>query len=371
MDNEIIEYLLGRPVIDLNYDNIKSKLNNKTILVTGAAGSIGSEMVKQILTQKPQKIILLDQAESAIYDLELKHTLSNDKLEIVIGDIKNSNHMRFLFNQFRPEIIFHAAAYKNVPLMESNPCECILTNIFGTKVLLDLSLEFRVEKFIMISTDKAVNPTSVMGATKRIAEIYAQELNEISNGTQFITTRFGNVLGSNGSVIYLFKNQIKKGGPITITDKNVMRYFMTIPEACNLVLEAGAMGNGGEVFVFDMGEPIRVYDLALKMIAHSGLNFDEEIEIQEIGLRPGEKLFEELFFQNENVLPTHHPKIKKARVAQTSISDLSLALESLFLCTNERDEKNAVQILKDLVPEYISKNSTFSELDIKAELKSG
>lgn len=373
--NVKIEDLLGRQVIALDNNNIKRELNHKTILVTGGAGSIGSEIVRQILVHSPHKVIVIDQAESAAYDLEIelrqKHPLLTDKLEIVIGDVTNEKHMHSIFDRFRPEIIFHAAAYKHVPLMESNPCECIYTNIIGTRIISDLAKAFGLEKFIMISTDKAINPTNVMGASKRVSEMYTQALNEENSNTQFITTRFGNVLGSNGSVIPLFKKQIDNGGPITITDKNITRYFMTIPEACNLVLEAGAMGNGGEIFVFDMGESIKIYDLAIKMINLSGLNLGKDIEIEEIGLRPGEKLYEELLSSKENTIPTHHAKIMKARVANVDINGLLPQFEKLQDAAVNQKHINAVKILKDLVPEYKSNNSKYSELDQNVDLKIG
>jgi len=290
-----IDDLLGRDTIKLDEKEISKQLHDKVILITGAAGSIGSELVRQITQYSPKKIILLDQAETPLFhiDIEMLEKFKGCNYEVVIGDIRNEERMTRLFEHFRPEHVYHAAAYKHVPMMENNPSEAVLTNVEGTKVIADLSIKFNVEKFVMISTDKAVNPTSVMGASKRIAEIYVQSMNKL-NKTKFITTRFGNVLGSSGSVIPLFKEQIDKGGPITITDPNVTRYFMTIPEACRLVLEAGSMGKGGEIFIFDMGKSVKIVDLAKKMIQLSGLTLGKDIQIIYTGLRPGEKLFEEL-----------------------------------------------------------------------------
>jgi FlaA1/EpsC-like NDP-sugar epimerase len=271
--------------------------------------------------------------------------------------------MESIFKSFLPDIVFHAAAYKHVPLMESNPCEAIHTNVFGTKIVADLSIKYGVSKFVLVSTDKAINPTNVMGCTKRVAEMYINGIDSKSLKTQFVTTRFGNVLGSNGSVVNLFKNQIEKGGPITITHRDITRFFMTIPEACNLVLEAGAMGNGGEIFVFDMGESIKIYDLAKKMIRLSGLTEGKDIEIIEIGLRPGEKLFEELLANQENTIPTHHPKILKAQVFAGKNDILMHKLTKLKVEIDNYHNENAVTILKNLVPEYKSNNSEFSKLD--------
>ncbi|HPS45836.1 MAG TPA: nucleoside-diphosphate sugar epimerase/dehydratase, partial [Bacteroidales bacterium] len=303
-----IDDLLGRDVIKLDEKELFSQLSNKTVLITGAAGSIGSEIARQITSFSPKKIILLDQAETPLFhiDLEMQEKFKNANYEIVLGDIRNKERMERIFANFKPDHVYHAAAYKHVPMMENNPSESILTNVEGTKILADLSIRFEVEKFVMISTDKAVNPTSIMGASKRIAEIYTQSLNQL-NKTKFITTRFGNVLGSSGSVIPLFKEQIEKGGPITITDPNITRYFMTIPEACRLVLEAGAIGKGGEIFIFDMGKSVKIVDLAKKMIQLSGLTLGKDIQITYVGLRPGEKLYEELLNNKENTLPTHHP----------------------------------------------------------------
>lgn len=357
-----IEDLLGRNPIYLNPEKINIQVNNKIILVTGAAGSIGSGIVKQLANYTPLKTILLDQAESSLYELEQELIVNFPKFnfEIVVGDISNKVRMERLFEHFKPNLLFHAAAYKHVPLMEDNPSEAVYTNILGTKNLVDLSVNYSVEKFVLISTDKAVNPTNVMGASKRIAEIYAQ--NSSTEKTKFITTRFGNVLGSNGSVIPLFKKQIEQGGPITITDKRVTRFFMTIPEACQLVLEAGAMGNGGEIFVFDMGQPIKIEDLAKKMIKLSGLQEGKDIEIKVTGLRPGEKLFEELLSKEENTIPTHHPKILKAKI-RSSDQDLKIEIQTLIDLFNSQNNLEIVKLMKKIVPEFKSNNSEYVILD--------
>jgi FlaA1/EpsC-like NDP-sugar epimerase len=308
-------------------------------------------------------IILLDQAESAMYDFqnELIQSEKNDNLEVVIGDIRSQDRMNNLFETFKPHIVFHAAAYKHVPLMELNPSEAILTNVKGTKILIDLANEYDVEKFVMISTDKAVNPTNVMGASKRISEMYAQLKNDYSK-TQFITTRFGNVLGSNGSVIPLFKRQIANGGPVTVTDENVTRFFMTIPEACQLVLEAGAMGEGGEIFVFDMGESVKIIDLAKKMIQLSGLELGKDIEIKITGLRPGEKLYEELLADEENTLPTHHPQILRAKLRTEKESKIE-DINDLITLFDGQDNMEIVKQMKRIVPEFKSNNSQYAKLD--------
>jgi FlaA1/EpsC-like NDP-sugar epimerase len=359
-----IEDLLGRNPIYLNPDKINEDLKDKVILVTGAAGSIGSGIVKQITNYKPSIIILLDQAESPLYDLEQELIQMGVKVnfDIVIGDVSNKIRMERVFEFYKPEIVFHAAAYKHVPLMEDNPSEAIYTNVLGTKNLVDLSVNFNVHKFVLISTDKAVNPTNVMGASKRIAEIYAQS--STNTKTKFITTRFGNVLGSNGSVIPLFKKQIEQGGPITITDARVNRFFMTIPEACQLVLEAGTMGEGGEIFVFDMGESVKIIDLAKKMIRLSGLVEGKDIEIKVTGLRPGEKLYEELLSKEENTIPTHHPKILKAKIRDNKV-DIKKDIELLIELFDNQNNIQIVSLMKKIVPEYISNNSEFSELDNK------
>jgi FlaA1/EpsC-like NDP-sugar epimerase len=358
-----IEDLLGRKPIILEEEKVRRQLKDQIVLVTGAAGSIGSGIVRQLVSFQTKKIVLLDQAESALYDFsnELIANHQFDNIELVVGDIRNITRMRKLFEAFSPNYVFHAAAYKHVPLMEENPFEAIVTNILGTKNLVDLAAEYKVKKFVMISTDKAVNPTNIMGATKRVAELYAQYTNENSD-TQFVTTRFGNVLGSNGSVIPLFKRQIEQGGPITVTDPEVTRYFMTIPEACQLVLDASAMGDGGEVFVFNMGDSVKIIDLAKKMIHLSGLKEGEDIEIKFTGLRPGEKLYEELLANNENTIETHHPQILRAKLSPIS-EDFELQMNELCSMTSEVDNFKLVRYLKDIVPEFKSNNSIFSELD--------
>ena len=360
-----IEDLLGRKPIVLDEVKISNELNGKVILVTGAAGSIGSGMVLQIAKYEPAVLILLDQAESPLYDLqnELLYKFPNFKFEVVVGDIRNIERMKRVFDYFKPQYVFHAAAYKHVPLMESNPSEAIFTNVRGTKNLVDLAVAYNVEKFVMISTDKAVNPTNVMGASKRIAEIYAQAANENST-TKFVTTRFGNVLGSNGSVIPLFQRQIEQGGPITLTDERITRFFMTIPEACQLVLEAGAMGEGGEIFVFDMGESVKIIDLAKKMIKLSGLEIGKDIEIKITGLRPGEKLYEELLAAEENTLPTHHPQILKAKIRSEKPTVIN-QIDQLIGLFERQQNDNIVSKMKEIVPEYISNNSEFELLDKK------
>lgn len=360
-----IEDLLGRKPIVLDEEKLKTEFNGKKILVTGAAGSIGSGLVRQIANYHPSELLLLDQAESPTYDLQiaLKNEFPDLNYEVIIGDISHEDRMRNVFDTFRPDYVFHAAAYKHVPLMEENPSEAILTNVHGTKTLVDLAMEYDVYKFVMVSTDKAVNPTNVMGASKRIAEIYAQSANDLGN-TKFITTRFGNVLGSNGSVIPLFQRQIEAGGPVTVTDERITRFFMTIPEACQLVLEAGAMGDGGEIYVFDMGESVKIIDLAKKMIRLSGLELGKDIEIKITGLRPGEKLYEELLAKDENTLPTHHHKILKAkvRVEDPHQKDAINELVELFHAQNNVD---IVSKMKEIVPEFISNNSTYEKLDKK------
>jgi FlaA1/EpsC-like NDP-sugar epimerase len=357
-----IEDLLGRNPIYLHPEKIENELQNQTILVSGASGSIGSGIIRQLTNYNPKLVILLDQSESALYELEqeLLYNYPDFNFSIVIGDISNIKRMERLYEFFKPNYVFHAAAYKHVPLMEDNPSEAVYTNILGTKNLVDLSIRFEINKFVMISTDKAVNPTNVMGASKRIAEIYAQT--QKSTITKFITTRFGNVLGSNGSVIPLFKKQIEQGGPITITDKRVTRFFMTIPEACQLVLEACSMGNGNEIFVFDMGESVKIIDLAKKMIKLSGLTEGRDIEIKITGLRPGEKLYEELLSKEENSIPTHHPKIMIAKVRESN-ENIIKKIEELISLYDTQNNQNIVKLMKDIVPEYISNNSEFSTLD--------
>ncbi|MFM7016458.1 MAG: polysaccharide biosynthesis protein [Bacteroidota bacterium] len=362
-----IEDLLGRDPIQLDLNKIQHELTGKTVLVTGAAGSIGSEIVRQIIPFKPKLLIMLDMSESALYDLELEvNDLNNDKncrTETVIGDIRNKERMFNVFNTFQPDIVYHAAAYKHVPVMENNPSESILNNVMGTCNIADLAVSFKVPKFVMISTDKAVNPTNIMGATKRIAEIYCQSLNDNNEHTRFITTRFGNVLGSSGSVIPRFKKQIELGLPITVTDPKVTRFFMTIPEACQLVLEAGAMGSGGEIFIFDMGESVNIAELAKKMIRLSGLELGKDIQIIYTGLRPGEKLYEELLANEENTLPTHHKKIMIAKVKQYDFSSISKDISDLIALFSSQDNEKIVRKMKDIVPEFKSQNSVYQKLD--------
>jgi FlaA1/EpsC-like NDP-sugar epimerase len=332
--------------------------------VTGAAGSIGSEISRQLCQFKPKKIYLLDQAESPLYDLEteLKAKGYGKLTEAVIADITSEERMKNIFHAFQPQVVFHAAAYKHVPMMEVNPSEAINTNVKGTKVLADLSVEFGVEKFVMISTDKAVNPTNVMGASKRLAEKYVGAKNT-EGKTKFVATRFGNVLGSNGSVIPLFRKQIENGGPLTVTHPEVTRFFMTIPEACRLVLEAGTMGKGGEIYLFDMGESVKIADLARNMILLSGLEPDKDIKIEFTGLRPGEKLYEELLTSGEKLLPTHHPQIMITRDEPEVPEKLSVAVNELISLFGDQDNLEMVKRLKQLIPEYISNNSEFEKLD--------
>jgi FlaA1/EpsC-like NDP-sugar epimerase len=360
-----IEDLLGRSPIVLDENRISNQLTGQIILVSGAAGSIGSGLVKQIARYNPGKLILLDQAESPLYDLQIELGATHRELnfEVVIGDIRSVERMERVFDFFRPNFVFHAAAYKHVPMMENNPSEAVLTNVLGTKNLVDLSQRYEVKKFVMISTDKAVNPTNVMGASKRIAEIYAQMANKAGN-TLFVTTRFGNVLGSNGSVIPLFQRQIEQGGPITVTDERVTRFFMTIPEACQLVLEAGSMGEGGEIFVFDMGESVKIIDLAKKMIQLSGLQLGKDIEIRVTGLRPGEKLYEELLAKEENTIATHHPKILKAKVRDEDVTQIE-SINALIDLFETQKNDDIVAKMKQIVPEFISNNSDYEKLDKK------
>ena len=362
-----IEDLLGRDPILLDLEKLRSELNDKVILVTGAAGSIGSEIVRQIIPFGPKLIVMVDMAESPLYDLELEVTeYPSDRkcqIESVIGDIRNKDRMRNVFETFKPDMVYHAAAYKHVPVMENNPSESILNNVLGTCILADLAVEFHVPKFVMVSTDKAVNPTNIMGATKRIAEIYCQSLNNHNPKTRFITTRFGNVLGSNGSVIPRFKKQIELGQPITVTHPDVTRFFMTIPEACQLVLEAGALGQGGEIFIFDMGESVNIADLAKKMIRLSGLELGKDIQIVYSGLRPGEKLYEELLTSEENTMPTHHQKIMIAKVKEYNFESISADINDLIAMFNSQNNEMIVKKMKEIVPEFISQNSVYEKLD--------
>jgi len=359
-----IEDLLDREPIRLDINRIKQNIINKNILVTGAAGSIGSEIVRQLSNFNPQNIILYDKAESPLYDLELelREKLKITNFIICIGDITCQERLESVFEKYEPTIVFHAAAYKHVPMMELNPHEAIRTNVNGTKMVADLANKYKAFKFIMISTDKAVRPTNVMGASKRIAEMYIQSLNKKSE-TKYITTRFGNVLGSNGSVILRFKNQIENREPVTVTHPDITRYFMTIPEACQLVLEASIMGEGGEIFIFDMGKLVKIVDLAKKMIKLYGLTIGKDIQLKYTGLRPGEKLYEELWNDSENNIPTHHNKIMIAQVAEYEYEQLSVKIQSLFETLHSADEFNVVRMMKNIVPEFLSKNSIFEELD--------
>ena len=358
-----IEDLLDRAPINMDNQNIKAELEGKVIMITGAAGSIGSEIVRQASYYNYKNLILVDQAESALYDLQ-QELLSKGVTEFtpIIADIRDHQRIETIFEKYRPNMVFHAAAYKHVPLMESNPCEAIKINVLGTRKLADLSSEFGVDKFVFVSTDKAVNPTNVMGATKRVAEMYIKCLHRTSK-TKFITTRFGNVLGSNGSVIPLFKKQIQKGGPLTVTHKDVTRFFMTIPEASQLVIEAGTMGNGGEIFIFDMGESVKIFDLAKKMIRLSGLQYPNDIDIQITGLRPGEKLYEELLADTENTLPTYHKKIMISKHDDNDCALVKDKIDDLCIMNLLNQDHQIVGKLKEIVPEYISNNSTFESID--------
>ena len=358
-----IEDLLGRKPIQLSNQNVSREIMGKVVLVTGAAGSIGSEICRQVMHYSPAKLIMLDQAESPMYDFqfEMNNTpdfkLVRDKMAFVITNVKDPVRMREVFEEFRPQIVYHAAAYKHVPFMEENAYEAVFVNVFGTKLVADLAVEFGAEKFVMISTDKAVNPTNVMGATKRIAEIYTQSR---KCNTKFITTRFGNVLGSNGSVVPLFRKQIAQGGPITVTDRRITRFFMTIPEACSLVLEAGSIGEGGDIFVFDMGEKVKIWDLAEKM---RKLSHHPEIEIIETGLRPGEKLYEEVLANEENTIKTDNEKIMHAVVRKYEAANVDKMLEKLHTELETCDPMKIVAQMKVIVPEFKSNNSIFSQLD--------
>ena len=366
-----IEDLLERKPIVLDGKSISKQLQDKTILITGAAGSIGSEIARQVLNFNPKKIILLDQAETPLHHLQLETESLNSDSEIIslVADIRNREAMDKVFNAYLPQVVFHAAAYKHVPLMEKNPSQAILTNIEGTKNIADLSCQYKVKKFVMVSTDKAVNPSNVMGASKRIAEKYVQSLQAKSQNskeklaTKFITTRFGNVLGSNGSVVPLFTKQIAEGGPVTITHPDIIRYFMTIPEACQLVLEAGAMGNGGEIYIFDMGKPVKIIDLARKMIKLAGFVPGKDIEVKIVGLRPGEKLYEELLNDTSKTLPTHHEKIMIAEEMQDEFEVLHSDIEDLINKANFFSSDDIVLQMKKIVPEFKSMNSTFQLLD--------
>jgi len=386
-----IEDLLERDPIEINNTIIGAQIKGKRVLVTGAAGSIGSEIVRQLAVFSPQMIILNDQSETPLHELQLELEDKNmsNIFHAYIGDVRDKCRMEALFQTFKPHYVYHAAAYKHVPMMEHNPAEAVRTNVMGTHILADLSVKYGVGKFVMISTDKAVNPTNVMGASKRVAEIYVQSLfnsfkhadvnytNGLShlNGnsdrkvTKFITTRFGNVLGSNGSVIPRFKEQIEKGGPITVTHPEITRYFMTIPEACRLVLEAGSMGEGGEIFIFDMGHSVKILDLAKKMIRLSGLIPNQDIAIEFSGLRPGEKLYEELLNDNENTLPTHHEKIMVAKTREYDFEVINNHIEELIELSCQYYDRQVVVKMKEIVPEFKSKNSIYEDLDAKPRLK--
>lgn len=365
-----IENLLGRETIKLNNTLIQEEISGKVICITGAAGSIGSELARQVSSYNPSVLVLVDQAESPLYEIEreLRDRFLACKIHVFVADICNRDRMEYFFREFKPEIVFHAAAYKHVPMMESNPAEAVMCNILGTRSLADLSMQYQVRKFVMISTDKSVNPTSVMGCSKRIAEIYVQSLNNHyealgSAHTSFVTTRFGNVLGSNGSVIPFFKKQIDAGGPLTVTHPEITRYFMTIAEACQLVLEAGVMGRGGEIFIFDMGKPVRIYELAKKMVMLSGLELEKDINIVFTGLREGEKLYEELLNDKENTIPTHHEKILKAKVAEYPYNDIDNLVHLLSELVNDRNELKMVALMKEIVPEFKSNYSKYEILD--------
>lgn len=373
-----IEDLLERSVIDIKNEKLEAEIRDKSILVTGAAGSIGSEIVRQVIRYQPAVIVLCDKAESPLHELELEMAEMGTNIPIIpfIGNVCDRSRMQQLFEIYAPAIVYHAAAYKHVPMMEKNPSIAVMNNVLGTKVMAELSVDFGVEKFVMVSTDKAVNPTNVMGASKRIAEIFTQSYNNrISEQfkksgpvfglppTRFITTRFGNVLGSNGSVIPRFKKQLENGGPLTVTHPEITRYFMTIPEACQLVLEAGAMGQGGEIFVFDMGKPMKVADLARKMIRMAGKEPGKDIQIVYSGLRPGEKLYEELLNNAENTLPTYHEKIMIAKVRSYSFTEVDEKVTQLIASAEKHYLTPTVALMKKLVPEFISKNSAYEELD--------
>ena len=365
-----IEDLLNRKPINIKKSKISGALKSQVVFVTGGAGSIGSEIVRQIAHYDYKSLIIIDQAESALYDLqqELKQNGFHNFVPVV-ADIRDKNRMNMLFQEHHPTMVFHAAAYKHVPLMEYNPYEAIKINVAGTKMIVDLSQAYHVDKFVFVSTDKAVNPTNVMGATKRIAEMYISSMQQ-QKKTKFITTRFGNVLGSNGSVIPLFKKQIEKGGPLTVTHPDITRFFMTIPEASQLVLEAAAMGQGGEIFIFDMGKSVKIFDLAKNMIKLSGLRYPEDIDIQVTGLRPGEKLYEELLANGENTLPTYHEKIMISKVRELNYMEVRSKIDELCV-SNMFFNTDVVGLMKEIVPEFISNNSEFCKLDKKEKMENG
>ncbi|QXP60676.1 polysaccharide biosynthesis protein [Olleya sp. HaHaR_3_96] len=366
-----IEDILERDPIKLDNKLVAKEIFNKCILVTGGAGSIGSEIVRQVASYKPSKLLILDQAESPLYNiqLEIKHDFPKLNFEAIIADVRKADVLEEVFKTHKPEVVYHAAAYKHVPLMEKHPSEAIFANVLGTKNVADLSCKYKAEKFVMVSTDKAVNPSNVMGASKRIAEIYVQTLQnkvvDSKNRTHFVTTRFGNVLGSNGSVVPLFKRQIEEGGPLTITHPDIIRYFMTIPEACQLVLEAGAMGNGGEIFIFDMGEAVKIIDLAKKIIRLAGFTPYKEIDIKVVGLRPGEKLYEELLSDESTTLPTYNDKIMIAKVENNSNNKIENDITELIAFAKDKDNNAIVIKMKEIVPEFLSMNSDFEIFDKK------
>ena len=356
-----VEDLLPRSEIKVDMDSVGQMLSGKKVMITGSAGSIGSEIVRQIAVYNPAIMILIDQAETPQHDIQLLVDKYDDiKTEVIVTSIGFGHRMDRIFDKYRPDYVFHAAAYKHVPMMENNPTEAVLNNIHGTKVIADLSVKYGVKKFVMVSTDKAVNPTNVMGCSKRICEIYVQSLNKSQSVTQFVTTRFGNVLGSNGSVIPLFREQIKKGGPVTVTDERIVRYFMLIPEACKLVLEAGTKGNGGEIFVFDMGQPVKIVDLAKRMIALSGA---KNVKIEITGLRPGEKLYEEVLNELEGTKPSFHEKIRVAEVRQYDYDEVNRDIEELIEIAKDYENMATVKKMKEIVPEYKSNNSVYEVLD--------
>ncbi|MDS1031880.1 nucleoside-diphosphate sugar epimerase/dehydratase [Porphyromonadaceae sp. NP-X] len=366
-----IEDLLEREPIQISFDDIALELKSKTVMVTGAAGSIGSEIVRQLCNFSPKLIVLVDNGETAIHNLriELQNFSSTQNFSFLLGDVRNKERMEYIMDLYRPDFVFHAAAYKHVPLMEDFPCESVQVNVLGTKIMADLSLKYKVSRFVMVSTDKAVNPTNVMGATKRIAEIYVQSLARKmqktgNETTKFITTRFGNVLGSNGSVVPFFQKQIEKGGPVTVTHPDIIRYFMTVPEASSLVLEAGVMGEGGEIYVFDMGNPVKISHLAKKMIQMAGLIPGVDIQIVYTGLRPGEKLYEELLNHTEQVRPTNHPKIMVASVAEYDFDKISVDIDNLIKYSYLCKDFLVVSMMKQIVPEFKSNNSQYELLDI-------
>ena len=366
-----IEDLLGRDEIEINLKEIGNLLENKTVLVTGAAGSIGSEICRQLAKFPIEKLVCFDMGETPMHNLrlELEEKYPNLKFLPIIGDVRSQARLDYVFRDHHPQVVFHAAAYKHVPLMEENPCEAIRVNVFGSRNVADMAVKYGVERFVMVSTDKAVNPTNIMGCSKRLAEIYVQSLSiairkgEVKGKTKFITTRFGNVLGSNGSVIPRFKEQIKNGGPVTVTHPDIIRFFMTIPEACRLVLEAGTMGNGGEIFVFDMGEPVKIADLARRMIVLAGFKPDKDIKIEYTGLRPGEKLYEEVLSDKENTKETPHPKINVAAVREYEYAEVAPRIDKLAQLSMDVKIPEMVMEMKDMVPEFKSKNSIYEKYD--------